>query len=236
MPKRTLGANFANPMRRNTLPRLRAKVFSSFGPKWTTSSHCRAEPGPSGLPSRSPWSSLRSAFGSRLRLAAPREPAPAAGGAPGADQVQRGPLFPGDWHRAVWPRIRHQEGCMGGSVAVLFGTLTAMEGLIGVDLKIDELFARDSLLVDTVQPGRGSVMASCCIALAGVTALLAAFGPRSPGAPVRRGGLRLGPGLGGFLDAARLPLPASRRSTTGARTRRCRPSRRPRSWSRASPS
>jgi PAS domain S-box-containing protein len=58
------------------------------------------------------------------------------------------------------------------AIPVLFGTLTAIEGLFTVDLRIDELFAHDSLLVDTAQPGRGSVMASCCIALAGVTLLL----------------------------------------------------------------
>jgi PAS domain S-box-containing protein len=63
-------------------------------------------------------------------------------------------------------------GAWAAGVPVLFGTLTALEGLIGFDLKIDELFAHDSLLVDTAQPGRGSVMASCCIALAGVTLLL----------------------------------------------------------------
>jgi len=54
----------------------------------------------------------------------------------------------------------------------LIGALTAIEGLLGVDLRIDELLAHDSLLVDTVQPGRGSVMAACCLALAGGTLLL----------------------------------------------------------------
>ncbi len=56
-----------------------------------------------------------------------------------------------------------------GLVPAVIGLLTAFEGFLGVDLKIDELFARDILLVDTVQPGRGSVMAACCIAVAGVT-------------------------------------------------------------------
>jgi PAS domain S-box-containing protein len=54
----------------------------------------------------------------------------------------------------------------------LIGGLTALESLFGIDLRIDELLAHDSLLVDTVQPGRGSVMAACCIALAGATLLL----------------------------------------------------------------
>src|SRR5579863_5980291 len=57
-------------------------------------------------------------------------------------------------------------------IPVLFGALTALEGLFSIDLKIDQLFAHDALLVDTAEPGRGSVMASCCIALAGVTLLL----------------------------------------------------------------
>src|SRR5271169_7136891 len=57
-------------------------------------------------------------------------------------------------------------------VPALVGGLTALEGFFGVDLKIDELLAHDSLLVDTVQPGRGSVIAACCIALAGATLAL----------------------------------------------------------------
>jgi|CZKI01.1.fsa_nt_gi PAS domain S-box-containing protein len=58
------------------------------------------------------------------------------------------------------------------AVPALIGGLTTLEGLLGIDLKIDELIAHDSLLVDTVQPGRGSVMAACCIALTGVALLL----------------------------------------------------------------
>jgi PAS domain S-box-containing protein len=54
----------------------------------------------------------------------------------------------------------------------LIGGLTALEGLLGFDLRIDELLAHDSLLIDTAQPGRGSVMAACCIVLAGGTLLL----------------------------------------------------------------
>src|SRR5271165_1442468 len=64
--------------------------------------------------------------------------------------------------RAAWAAV----------VPALVGGLTSLEGFFGVDLKIDELLARDSLLVDTAQPGRGSVMAACCIALAGATLLL----------------------------------------------------------------
>jgi PAS domain S-box-containing protein len=55
-----------------------------------------------------------------------------------------------------------------GLVPLVVGLLMAFEGFFGVNLRIDELFARDTLLVDTVQPGRGSVMAACCIAIAGV--------------------------------------------------------------------
>src|SRR5271154_4607019 len=39
-------------------------------------------------------------------------------------------------------------GAWAAGVPVLFGTLTALEGLIGFDLRIDEFFAHDSLLVD----------------------------------------------------------------------------------------
>ena len=56
-----------------------------------------------------------------------------------------------------------------GLVPAVIGLLTAFESFFGLDLRIDELFARDVLLVDTVQPGRGSVMAACCIAVAGAT-------------------------------------------------------------------
>jgi hypothetical protein len=52
--------------------------------------------------------------------------------------------------------------------AAVVGAMTALEGITGVDLKIDELLARDILLVDTVQPGRGSVIAACCITAAGI--------------------------------------------------------------------
>ena len=64
--------------------------------------------------------------------------------------------------RAAWAAV----------VPALLGGLTALEGFFGTDLRIDELLTRDSLLVDTVQPGRGSVMAACCIALTGGTLLL----------------------------------------------------------------
>ncbi|MFY9926080.1 MAG: ATP-binding protein [Opitutaceae bacterium] len=60
--------------------------------------------------------------------------------------------------RAVWA----------GLAATVIGGVTALETILGVDLKIDELFVRDSLLIDTVQPGRGSVVAACCIAAAGI--------------------------------------------------------------------
>jgi PAS domain S-box-containing protein len=56
-----------------------------------------------------------------------------------------------------------------GIVPAVVGTLMTLEGLFGINLRIDELFARDTLLVDTVQPGRGSVMAACCIAISGFT-------------------------------------------------------------------
>jgi PAS domain S-box-containing protein len=49
------------------------------------------------------------------------------------------------------------------------GALTAAEGLFGFDFRIDELLARDWMLIDTVQPGRGAVMAAACLALAGAT-------------------------------------------------------------------
>jgi PAS domain S-box-containing protein len=64
-----------------------------------------------------------------------------------------------------------RKAALAGLVPALIGLLTAMEGLFSSNLGIDELFARDSLLIDTVQPGRGSVMAAFCIALGGVTLL-----------------------------------------------------------------
>jgi PAS domain S-box-containing protein len=56
-----------------------------------------------------------------------------------------------------------------GLIAAVFGFLAALESFTGINLRIDEFFARDFLLVDTVQPGRGSVMAACCICVAGIT-------------------------------------------------------------------
>jgi PAS domain S-box-containing protein len=56
-----------------------------------------------------------------------------------------------------------------GLAAGVIGGLTVIEGVTGVDLRIDELFTRDTLLIDTVQPGRGSIMGACCIAVAGFT-------------------------------------------------------------------
>ena len=58
-----------------------------------------------------------------------------------------------------------------GLVPTVFGVLTTLECFLAVDLHIDEIFARDILLIDTGQPGRGSVMAACCIAVAGITIL-----------------------------------------------------------------
>ena len=58
-----------------------------------------------------------------------------------------------------------------GAVAAVVGFLTAIESFFNLDLHIDEVMARDILLVDTVHPGRGSVMAACCIAVAGITVL-----------------------------------------------------------------
>jgi len=54
-------------------------------------------------------------------------------------------------------------------VPALVGAMTAAESLWGIDLRIDELIARDSLLIETVFPGRGSVMAVGCIMIAGLT-------------------------------------------------------------------
>jgi PAS domain S-box-containing protein len=56
-----------------------------------------------------------------------------------------------------------------GMAAVVVGGLTTLECMFGVDLRIDELVVRDSLLIDTVQPGRGSVMAAACFVVAGIT-------------------------------------------------------------------
>jgi PAS domain S-box-containing protein len=54
-------------------------------------------------------------------------------------------------------------------VPAVIGGLTSAEGYLGIDLRIDELLARDPLLIGTAQPGRGTVIAVVCIALAGVT-------------------------------------------------------------------
>jgi PAS domain S-box-containing protein len=64
-----------------------------------------------------------------------------------------------------------RKAALAALVPAVVGLLTAMEGLFGADLKIDELVARDFLLIDTVYPGRGSTMAVFCIILAGCTLL-----------------------------------------------------------------
>ena len=64
--------------------------------------------------------------------------------------------------------LKAPRAAWAGFFAAMVGTLTAIEGILGNDLRIDELLVRDSLLVDTVQPGRGSVIAACCIAAAGI--------------------------------------------------------------------
>ena len=56
-----------------------------------------------------------------------------------------------------------------GLVAGVIGALTVVEGVSGFDVHIDEFFSRDTLLIDTGQPGRGSIMGACCIAVAGFT-------------------------------------------------------------------
>jgi PAS domain S-box-containing protein len=63
------------------------------------------------------------------------------------------------YKRAVWA----------GLVPAVIGGLTGFEGFSGADLKIDELFVRDALFIDTSQPGRGSIIAAGCILVAGLT-------------------------------------------------------------------
>lgn len=70
-----------------------------------------------------------------------------------------------------------RNAALAAALPALVGALTAVEALFGTDLRMDELIARDGMLIDTVQPGRGALMASACIALAGVT-LLWRFWPR----------------------------------------------------------
>jgi len=64
-----------------------------------------------------------------------------------------------------------RNAALAAALPVLLGLLTSTEALTGFDFRIDELIARDWMLIDTVQPGRGALMASACIALAGVTLL-----------------------------------------------------------------
>src|SRR5208282_1217766 len=64
-----------------------------------------------------------------------------------------------------------RNAALAAALPALLGALTAAEALTGVDLRIDELIARDWMLIDTVQPGRGALMAAACIALAGATLL-----------------------------------------------------------------
>ena len=63
--------------------------------------------------------------------------------------------------RAAWAAI----------VPAVLGVLTAAESFLDVNLRIDELIVHDPLLVGTVEPGRGSVIAAGCIALAGIALL-----------------------------------------------------------------
>jgi PAS domain S-box-containing protein len=65
--------------------------------------------------------------------------------------------------------LGNKKSAWAGLVPGAIGILTGVEGFFGFDFKIDEFFARDTLLIDTVQPGRGSIMAACCIGVAGVT-------------------------------------------------------------------
>ncbi len=65
--------------------------------------------------------------------------------------------------------LGHRRAVWAGLVPALIGALTAYEGFSGVDLRIDEIFARDALFIDTSQPGRGSIMAAGCILVAGLT-------------------------------------------------------------------
>jgi PAS domain S-box-containing protein len=64
-----------------------------------------------------------------------------------------------------------RNAALAAALPALVGALTAAEALLGIDLRIDELIARDWMLIDTVQPGRGALMASACISLVGVTLL-----------------------------------------------------------------
>jgi PAS domain S-box-containing protein len=62
-----------------------------------------------------------------------------------------------------------RKAALAALLPLLIGAATAAEGLFGADFRIDELLARDWMLIDTVQPGRGAIMASACIAIASAT-------------------------------------------------------------------
>src|ERR1700690_539295 len=62
-----------------------------------------------------------------------------------------------------------RNAALAALLPVALGAMTAAEGLFGIDFRIDEFLARDWMLIDTVQPGRGAVMAAACIALASAT-------------------------------------------------------------------
>jgi len=62
-----------------------------------------------------------------------------------------------------------RKAALAALLPAIVGIMTVAENLFKVDLRIDELIARDSLLIETVFPGRGSIMAVGCIMLAGLT-------------------------------------------------------------------
>ncbi|MBP9914479.1 MAG: hypothetical protein KBF26_13850, partial [Opitutaceae bacterium] len=66
------------------------------------------------------------------------------------------------WKRFVW-------------LALLPGTLTLLsllQDVLHTNFRIDELFIKDHLLIDTASPGRLSAMAACCIVLASLAVLM----------------------------------------------------------------
>src|SRR5689334_18937645 len=64
-----------------------------------------------------------------------------------------------------------------GAVAAIVGLLTLLEYIVGVNLRLDELFMHDYVLEGTVDPGRMSPLTAACFVSMGLGIAVVGLNP-----------------------------------------------------------
>jgi PAS domain S-box-containing protein len=89
--------------------------------------------------------------------------------APSPIKANEGLCFLGLGIALIGREIGNKRAPWAAGLAALVTFITLLEWAFRIDLRVDELLAKDSLLIETLYPGRGSIMSLGCIFLAGLT-------------------------------------------------------------------